>query len=201
MWILTLLLLSTGIWAEEICVDVQETENSLIGYETGVGDVFFYAGNLATLPSNYEYCDGRTFNSVSDESLTELYAVIGTGFGGSSASSFSIPNMVSRFVQSRVSYAINYKSGAASVGLNSGTIPSHTHFFPKHQHTHKFSQADDNNHGGGCPDGCACPDAGHNGYRDTEDQTPLSATTYEGGNSGHQNMPPYFSLVPIIRMK
>jgi microcystin-dependent protein len=45
------------------------------------------------------YCDGSTLNSVSNTEYANLFSVIGTTWGGSSASSFKVPDLEGAFLR------------------------------------------------------------------------------------------------------
>ncbi len=51
----------------------------------------------STAPTGWIMCDGAAYDSVADTTLADLFAVIGTTYGGTGASNFNVPDMRGRF--------------------------------------------------------------------------------------------------------
>jgi microcystin-dependent protein len=67
-----------------------------INTNTPVGMISIHAA--ATAPTGWLLCQGQTLNSVSDISYAPLFSVIGTTYGGTSASAFNLPNLKGKVV-------------------------------------------------------------------------------------------------------
>lgn len=123
---------------------IQAQINSLIPK----GTVTPFAG--ATAPSgNWLMCDGSTKNTSTNPELADLYAVIGTTYGGTGSTSFKLPDLRGRTPigagtgTGLTARALNDTIGVESVTLTSGQsgVPAHSHANtvsfsdPGHAHT------------------------------------------------------------------
>ena len=162
---------------------------------TPVGAVMAYAGSSA--PTGYLLCDGST---VSRTTYSALFAVTSTTYGvGDGSSTFALPDLRGRapFGVDAMDNSVGTGGGAASrltgastLGAVSGTetqtlsthqIPSHTHTY-----THPWTNAPSNG----------------NSYiagANSNDGNITYTTAAAGGDSPHQNMPPYIVLNYIIK--
>ena len=59
-----------------------------------VGMVVPFAGPQTSPPSGWLLCNGQTINSVSEPKYAPLFAAIGTTYGGSGSSSFTVPHLM-----------------------------------------------------------------------------------------------------------
>jgi len=136
------------------------------------GLIMHYPGN--TIPNGWLACDGA---AVAQVDYPELYAVIGTTFGGSGGN-FNLPDLRDRFlVGAGSTYAIGGTGGQNSVTLSTSEIPSHDHSV----HTHLEGLA-------------VAP-----GELPVTLPSIIPGTTGNtGGGGSHENRPPYFALTPII---
>lgn len=66
--------------------------NTLSNLYTPVGSIKMYGGTNA--PSGWLLCDGTYLNAVSSPQYTNLYAVIGTTYGGNAITNFYLPNFM-----------------------------------------------------------------------------------------------------------
>lgn len=91
---------------------------------TPAGIVQMYAGSSA--PNGWLMCNGQ---AVSRTTYAELFAAIGTTYGaGDGSSTFNVPDMRNRFpVGAGSTYSRNSKGGSDSVTLTESQIPAHTH--------------------------------------------------------------------------
>ncbi len=129
---------------------------SIGGGASGVpsGSLMDYAGS--TEPDGWVFCDGSTYNSITDTSFFDLFTAIGTTYGGTGAADFKVPDM-----RGRTTIALDNLGGSSanrmtatsadSIGGTGGsethaltstenaththTGPSHTHTGPSHTHT------------------------------------------------------------------
>ena len=136
-----------------------------------------------TIPVGFLACNGA---AVSRTTYAALYAVIGTTFGvGDGSTTFSLPDMDGRIpvgINTADSDfdAIGETGGEATHKLVIGEVPAHTHLggstMPVSSVSNSLSQ-----------------------YRLST--TPSATETYEsGGNSAHENRPPFITLCYGIRV-
>ena len=147
----------------------------------------------ASAPSGWLLCDGTTgLDSVADSTLADLYAIIGTTFGGVNAEDFDLPDMRGNFPlgkdnmgggsRNRVTHA-----NADTVGSEEG---EETHVLTTAElaaHTHTTSAVNSGSIGGGSLQGSD----------QAEGYTPSTSST--GSDTAHENMPPYMTLNYIIK--
>jgi microcystin-dependent protein len=162
-----------------------------------VGHMQLYAGRDADIPAGYvRSC--QTLNSIANPEYADLYSVISTSYGGSSASSFSTPCASDRILRGASS-----KGGTGGTNteyFNDSRNPNHSHGGWCHNHDIPGTGRDDDNHTGNC--NCISnSDAGCKGiFRNFLIQNgPLTQySSYQGGNGGHNNIPPMIALNLII---
>jgi len=136
------------------------------------GLIMHFAGG--TIPDGWLVCDG---SSVAQADYPELYAVIGTTYGGT-GSNFNLPNLEDRFtVGAGNSYANGDTGGQSTVTLSTSQIPSHDHSVHSHL----------------------------GGLAVSPGELPVTlpnilsgSTGSTGGGGSHENKPPYIGLTPII---
>lgn len=94
-----------------------------------VGSMVMWCGSSADLPDGWALCNGAQIDSTSDTTFADLFAIIGTTFGGSGAASFNLPDM-----RGSVPVGVNGLSpelggtgGADSVMLDGSNLPEHRH--------------------------------------------------------------------------
>jgi microcystin-dependent protein len=192
------------------------------GVTIPAGTINIYAG--ASAPDGWLLCDG---SSVSSSTYSDLYAAIGTTYGGTS-SSFMLPNLCGRTPigngyyedddtgDSR-SYTLGDVGGELEHKLTTTEMPSHNHTQSAHSHT----PTDSNNRfitynytaTGGAGIGerkvaatssstyyapvVANSKIDYMGAASTSSATPTIAST--GGGGYHNNMQPYIALNYIIK--
>ena len=93
------------------------------------GSMVMWCGLSSNLPDGWALCDGSVIDSTSDATFADLFAVIGTSFGGSGASSFNLPDM-----RGNVPVGVNGLSpelgetgGESEVRLAVSEMPRHRH--------------------------------------------------------------------------
>ena len=159
--------------------------------------------NQTSDPDGFLRCDGR---SVPSALYPDLYAVIGTNFGGNSTN-FKLPNYESQFLygKSNVSGEMNESIGNNNHTLTAAQLPSHRHSFTTigHSHTGIVSDRaqpynDDFNNSGGGKRGihAAARQPIGNGYGIGASSATATITI---SNTGKSN-PSSFSIVPLHKV-
>lgn len=93
--------------------------------ECMIGSVVAFA--RSTLPDNFLFCDGSTYNAV-DYPL--LWDVIDSKFKNTGAGTFVVPDLRTRFVRGVSSDSqISTKGGNTNVVLSVANLPPHTHTY------------------------------------------------------------------------
>lgn len=147
-----------------------------------IGEVKPFAGK--EVPNGWLKANGA---SVSSAKYSQLYAVIGTTFGGT-ISNFKLPDLSGKMVAGAASgsYASNKLGaigGAEKVTLTVAEMASHGHGW-----TGRIGTGNPN-------------DAGHsNGAGAWQERSypRRTQTAYRGGSAAHNNMPPYLAMDFII---
>lgn len=99
------------------------------------GSIIPFAGTVA--PSGWLFCQGQTLDSVANPQYANLFAVIGTTYGGTGAASFNVPDMRRRVPMGAggsvpagapvANNTVGSTGGTETVTLDITQIPSHTH--------------------------------------------------------------------------
>lgn len=154
-----------------------------------VGELMLIAENFA--PKGWATCDGRLL-SVSGN--PQLFALIGTTFGGDGVHTFAVPNLGGCVPVGAgqgpglQNYTLGQTGGAESVTLTAGQMPSHTHNIVCN------SQGADT----GTPDGAYPGTPAAPLYAPQSDGTLFSVNTLSTSGSQtpapHENMQPYTAL-------
>lgn len=173
-----------------------QIDDSFLRRAMPVGSIIPYAGSTA--PTDWLLCDGTTgLDSTSDTTLADLYAVIGTTFGGTGAADFALPDMRGNFplgkdnmggssrdrVTDTEADTLGDEAGAQTHTLTTGEIPAHTHDVD--------APASATN---GSPFVTGWLSNGNNGTG-----TVTIASQSAGGGGAHENMPPYMTFNYIIK--
>ena len=118
--------------SQKAIVDLYNMLKEMIGIaEVKVGTVTAFAGN--TCPENYLFCQGQ---SLLKADYPELFAVIGTTYGGTETSTtFNLPDLRGRvpagldtdWTVSSMMSDLNVKGGEVSHKLTTNEMPSHYH--------------------------------------------------------------------------
>jgi microcystin-dependent protein len=121
-------------------------DNAVGGYPLiPVGALMPYAGSTA--PDGWLLCNGQT---PSRTTYANLFAVIGTTYGAGDGSTFGLPDPMGRAIigvgsgSGLTARALAAKSGAETVVIASGNLPTHQHTLSAHthalgSHTHTLS--------------------------------------------------------------
>lgn len=150
-----------------------------------VGEIVLWAGSSAPDDAFWLVCDG---SHVSSADYPDLWAVIGTTYGGSGATDFALPDLGGRAViGENGSHALASTGGAEAVTLTGAEMPSHSHIDTGHTHA----------------EGSALPSLGAaivgvpvpSAVPSPSVTAPGSASlTNSGGGGSHENMQPYLAL-------
>ena len=93
-----------------------------------IGQVQMWGCNFA--PYGFSFCNGATIQIGQD---TALFSIIGTLYGGDGRNTFQLPNLQGRVPLGAGHgpgldpYSVGQYTGASSISLYEGNIPSHTH--------------------------------------------------------------------------
>jgi microcystin-dependent protein len=160
-----------------------------------IGIIKLWAGTIGNVPDGYRLCNGDSVSTdpTSPNYLPELFAVLGTRFGGNGSPDFNLPDLRGRFVVGYDSSDNDYNDinstkigGAKTVTLTESQIPAHTHTT-----TFKQNGVDDTT----TPNFNAVTLTSGPG----NDYSAESGS--KGGGQDHENRPPYFTLAYIIKVK
>ena len=188
---------------------------------TPIGSVVMWCGTINNYPTGWAVCNGGPEVGLSTITYSTLFSIIGYTFGGS-GEYFKLPNMVDKFVAGAGNaYSVGATGGLDSVVLNDTQIPSHNHTLIDNGHTHGIS---DPGHahpyvGALSPAGngpeqnqAGSPDdrTDFNYPRTTSNATTgigvsvsttgITKTEVFGGGQPHENRPPYFALIYLMRI-
>lgn len=94
------------------------------------GEITMFAGNFA--PTGWALCDGSTLTNADEP---ELFAAIGTNYGGDGVTTFKLPDFRGRTPvgigqrPGASAYALGQTNGANTVTLTTNQLPAHLHPF------------------------------------------------------------------------
>jgi microcystin-dependent protein len=173
-----------------------------------VGEVSWFAGGVAKLPSGWLACDGAV-HDVND--FPELAELLGDTFGGNGTTTFGVPDLRGRAAIGEgdgpglTQRVLGDDGGAESVTLSAEQLPAHSHTI---SHTHEAQNLEVQGVDGGHNHQVASqplaggpePDAGE------PVNLQIGPFTLGGDNSSgstgdgapHNNMQPYLVLTPMI---
>jgi len=98
-----------------------------------VGEIILWGGSSEPSDSGLLLCDGSL---VSSDDYPALWAIIGTTFGGTGATSFAVPDLRGKVaIGSDGSHSLADTGGAETVTLTTAEMPGHTHTDAGHTHT------------------------------------------------------------------
>ena len=90
-----------------------------------VGEIMLWSGILNPDPYHWLLCDGMSLSSVN---YPDLYAVIGTTYGGTGPTDFFLPDLRGRVPMGEsATHLIGNSGGADTVTLSIAEMPSHAH--------------------------------------------------------------------------
>jgi microcystin-dependent protein len=161
-----------------------------------VGEIRIFAGNFA--PLGWALCDGRV---VSIAENSELFALLGTIYGGDGVRTFALPDLRGRALIHQVQgaglslYQPGESGGAESVAVTSAQLP-------RHGHAMSGSSAAGSSPNPGQTLAMGTTASGEPIYAPgpgTVDLAP-QAITNTGGGQAHENRQPYLAVSYIIAL-
>ena len=169
---------------------------------TPIGSVVMWCGTINNYPTGWAVCNGGPEVGLSTITYSTLFSIIGYTFGGS-GEYFKLPNMVDKFVAGAGNaYSVGATGGENSVVLNDTQIPYHYHTITDNGHFHYAANqtiAINNNGGYGSGSGSGLGGINANQLTDTR-TTGITKTEVFGGGLAHENRPPYFALIYLMRI-
>ncbi len=112
----------------------------------------------SSAPTGWLMCDGAAYDSVADTSLADLFAVIGTTYGGTGADDFNVPDMRGRFplglnTSGSGTKRVN-RTQAQNLGQNDGqeNYKLELTHMPSHDHSATISSSGGHIHGNATTD-------------------------------------------------
>ena len=161
-----------------------------------VGEIMLFAGSFA--PRNWAFCDGRT---LPINSHTELFAILGTTYGGNGRTTLGLPRLDSFNVAIHPGtapglsqYRLGQKGGVETVTLTANELAGHNHTLIA-----SSTAADQLD-----PLGRVLASSIFGGYEVSNITNLVSmdsdAITSTGGGEAHNNLQPYVTLHYIIAL-
>ncbi|MEZ4851917.1 MAG: tail fiber protein [Bacteroidia bacterium] len=93
-----------------------------------IGEIRIFAGNFA--PRTWAFCNGQLLSIVENQ---ELFAILGTTYGGDGRTTFGLPDIRGRAVvhegtgDGLMNRRLGAKFGSETITMNIMNMPSHTH--------------------------------------------------------------------------
>lgn len=180
---------------------------------TPIGGIVMWPGTVSNFPTGWAICNGAQlpiatytalYNVLTNNGTTFPYGANTNGSGSAGSTHFRLPNMVDRFVAGAGNnYSVGNTGGANSVTLDETQIPSHTHTATDSGHSHNYVGAKSPAQNGPEQNQAGTPED-----RTDFDYSRTTSTGYAsitigltGGGLSHENRPPYFALIYLIRIQ
>lgn len=162
-----------------------------------VGEIRIFAGSTA--PTGWAFCNG---DLLQVSQYQELYALVGTTYGGDGTTNFALPDLRGRVPIHKGSgpnlspRALASKGGQETVSLNTTQIPSHSHT-PRGSDT--LANSDN-------PAGNVLAKRNQAFYKTNPTSTkiialPSNVVDNTGSGTAHANMQPYLGVNFIISLQ
>lgn len=155
-----------------------------------IGEIRMFSGNYA--PEGWALCNGQTLSILGNE---ELFALIGTTYGGDGVTTFVLPDLQGRIpIHRSPQCVLGSKGGTETVTLTQAQLPAHIHLMNANDSTNDATESSPANHVWGVSD-------------ITNYQTNVASKivqmntnllTSVGGNLPHDNMMPSLAINFII---
>lgn len=150
-----------------------------------VGVMYMWPGPTSSIPDKYMLCDGR---ELLRDDYPELFDIIDTTYGTTSANNFKLPDLRGRFVAGYDNAQNDYNAMGETGGEEKHTltideIPSHSHKYERYA--------------------IGSVDRGRYSFQGNHDNDANDSfdTSTVGGGASHENRPPYIVLAHIIKVK
>ncbi len=167
--------------SDGLSIDISESAVAGTDVLCPTGGIMLWG--TGTAPTNWVLCDGTTYDSVADTTFADLFAVIGTTYGGTGAADFDVPDIRGSFpLGVSGSHALASSGGAETHTLTAAETPAHIHDV-------KYNAAANGAGGGGGPITINLNPAG----------TSTSTTSSVGSGTAHSILNPYLALNFIIK--
>jgi microcystin-dependent protein len=162
--------------------------------EPFIAEIRIFAGNFA--PRGWAFCNGQLL-PISQN--TALFSLIGTTYGGDGRTTTAIPNLQGRAPMHPGTgpglspRRLGESGGTETITLNEAQMPNHQHSAGGSSGKNKEQQP--GNHSWGIT-------SNKDAYRETNDYVNLNNQVIQqtGGNSPHNNMPPFLVINYIIAL-
>ena len=156
-----------------------------------VGEIRMFAGTYA--PEGWALCDGQTLSISQNQ---ELFALIGTTYGGDGQTTFKLPDLRGRIpisigrAASGRTYQIGQSGGAETVALSVTQMPAHSH----------VARALEGPGTAEAPTQGFCATLDRNQYFKGDANAPMSDRAIQSTGEGqpHNNLMPYLAVNFII---
>lgn len=90
-----------------------------------LGEIRIFAARVISIDAGWHLCDGSLLKM---EEYPELFALIGTTYGGDGQTTFALPDLRGRVpLHLGGSYGIGMRAGQETVILTQAQLPAHTH--------------------------------------------------------------------------
>lgn len=125
-----------SITPDETAAEYKKMWYKLLDNQRGchmTGEIILWAGSSAPDDDNLLLCDGTHYSNAD---YPDLWAVIGTTYGGAGATDFALPDMRGAVAIGESSgHALASTGGADTVTLTTAEMPAHAHLDAGHTHT------------------------------------------------------------------
>lgn len=164
------------------------TKNYVDGLRTNdvlIGEIKPYAG--ASAPNaKWLLCDG---SSISSGTYPDLFAVVGTTYGGTGTPNFKLPDMRGRVL-------VGAGTGFVDPIAGTGSLTARTRGAYSGEENHALTAAENGPHAHGVP---ASGTPGTDGFANVMTNLGTLSTTTSGGGNPHNNMQPFGVVNYLIR--
>ncbi len=104
-----------------------------------IGTIVPFAGPATAIPDGWLLCDGTALNASTDLKYSQLFSVIGTTWGGSGSTNFSVPDLRGQFLRGLNTTASGEDANRILGSHQDADLSSHTHAATQAAHTHGYT--------------------------------------------------------------
>jgi hypothetical protein len=162
-----------------------------------IGSIIMWAGRSVTLPSNWKFCDGTTYNGIPTPDLRGRF-VLGANIHQDGATITSDTFNSRAYNGWNLYSTIEGGSWTITGGTKDAIVVSHSHGITDPGHFHSMADG-----GGSLGKGSSwyAATSGSGGIPNTESKkTGITKTDTEGSSGTNANLPPYYALAYIMRI-